>query len=344
MKTDESILTSLPFRDKLIKCPGGYRIKCLNCMKSGESPKSAKLYFLTKNKITAYCHKCHYSKSFYGFVSDFFPEYIGSLSKVICEKRKEDLQTQFSTNFLKYNSKPKGINYGFSELMKTEKLDCDRLDRLKISHMAVEYCKKRMIPDKFLKYLYFTKDFSEFAGKYGYDTSKWVKEPRLLIPFWDFNKRITHVQGRSFAKETNQRYITINVIHDEIKLWGRNFIDLKKSIFVTEGPIDGFFLPNCLSTAGSKISDENLLKALNYKDKKQIVFVFDNEPHNQDIRNEMEAKIKSGFSILIWDRDKFKEKDINEMVVNMNSFFRLDYLKSMIYHGPSALVKFLHWY
>ena len=67
------------------------------------------------------------------------------------------------------------------------------------------------------------------------------------------------------------------------------------------------FLENCLAAGGADLQLP--------VEKKDVVFIFDNEPRNKEIIDRMYKMIDKDYMITIWPEGT-KEKDINEMIIN----------------------------
>lgn len=331
---DTFVIESLPL--EAVKSSGGtMKADCPAC-----DDTRGRLYFLwdkNKSATNVYCHNCGYARNLKNFVKEFYPDSYQEKDFVkIGNRSKLPSATNLYDEVIKRKNKTK-IN-----LVKQREhpKDCILLDHLRDDHKAVKYVKSRMIPKKHYSGLYYCQSFKTLANKYKYDTSKWIDEDRLVIPYWNQDKKLVHIQGRSFLEKTKQRYITLDCGRNGLKIWGLDRLDRSKPIYITEGPIDAMFLPNSLALGGSKISSDALLSILDCDDPRDVIFVFDNEPENEDIRKEMEKKIVAGFSIVLWDRTKVKEKDVNAAVLEG---FDVKELSNMICHGSSARIMMRRW-
>ncbi len=156
--------------------------------------------------------------------------------------------------------------------------------------------------------------------------------PRLLIPFRDVKGEIFAYQGRAFGKE-QPKYITIK-LKDDSKVFGLDKIDRDKHIFVVEGPLDSLFLDNCLAVGGSEFSD---------LPKENTTIVFDNEPRNREICNNIEASIRKKYSVCLWPEQN-PHKDINDMILSgMSSSDITSQIKENTYWGTEAQLRFSEW-
>jgi len=134
-----------------------------------------------------------------------------------------------------------------------------------------------------------------------------IKEdhPRVIIPFLDVDNKMFAFQGRAFGDE-QPKYITIKLDENKRRIYGLDKLDINKTIYITEGPIDSLFLPNAIAVAGSDLEIKNL--------KRKAVYVFDNEPRNREISQKMEKLIEKNYNICVWPKS-LKYKDINDMVI-----------------------------
>ena len=182
--------------------------------------------------------------------------------------------------------------------------------KLDDDHVGKQYLTKRKIP---LEELYYTSDFGGFVDdivpkKYPKVVDLNKNEERIVIPFYNQDKKLTHFQGRSIH-ENNFRYITIRIDDDCPKIFGCERLDFEQTVYVVEGPFDSLFLHNCIAMAGSdnKFYSERI--------KGDVVFVFDNECRNGSIIDKMEKVIDDNYKLCVWP-DTIVEKDINDMILS----------------------------
>ena len=128
------------------------------------------------------------------------------------------------------------------------------------------------------------------------------------------------------------RYITVMLDEDHPKIYGLNRLDETKTVFITEGPFDSLFIPNCVAMAGADVDTSNY----NW----DAVYIFDNEPRNTQICNRISQAIDRGNKVVIWNPN-LKEKDLNDMVLSGHDVKTL--VESNTYQGLEAKVKFTEW-
>ena len=156
--------------------------------------------------------------------------------------------------------------------------------------------------------IFYAEDFKEWAiSVCQVDYSNLMgKEPRLVIPFFDKDNQLIGAQGRAL-QESKVRYVTVKVHEDAPKVFGLERWNSDQHTYLVEGPIDSFFLPNCLAMAGADMSDLTLI------DKDKTTLIFDNEPRNFQIVKSMIRFLKNGWKVVVWP-NSIISKDINDMV------------------------------
>jgi hypothetical protein len=176
-------------------------------------------------------------------------------------------------------------------------------------HPAKKYIVRRKIPNKYHSKLFYAPKFQQWVNSYipGKFKEGVKDEPRLIIPFIDQRGNFFGCQGRSFDPKSTLRYITIIVDENQPKVFGLDDIDISKKLYVTEGPIDSMFLPNSIAMAGADLQELPL-------DKSNTVFVYDNEPRNDEIIKRLEKTIDRGYNVCIWP-GTLQQKDINDMIL-----------------------------
>ena len=333
---DRNIINDLPLETSIVSRGNVIKAKCPNC-----SDHKERLYFLwsdKRNQTIVYCHRgsCDLGGiTLKSFVKRFYPNLYLDYFRGHTSRAKKIQKSLTET--VRIEIKKKRFN-----LFKNREQphNCTMLEHLHINHKARKYVQQRKIPRAKWNNLYYCSSFNKLAEYYGHDSSKWLNEDRLIIPFWNKNKDIIFIQGRSFNPRSTLRYITIKVVDDALKIWGLDNIDTNNIIYVTEGPIDAMFLPNAIAMGGADISDKKLMKILEVDDPSKIVFAYDNEPKNDGICKKMEEKIRSGFSIILWNSRIVNQKDVNDMVL---AGFDINKIKDMVFNGIRAKVRFKRW-
>lgn len=209
-----------------------------------------------------------------------------------------------------------------------------RISQLSPNHPAKLYVEERKIPSNQHYRIYYTPKFNKYVNTIIPDKlDDNNDEPRLVLPFFDKDKRMFGLTGRSFKKD-GLRYITI-MFDDTPKAFGLDVVDFNKTNLCVEGPIDSLFLDNCWAMAGADVSIGN----------KNTVYVYDNEPRNKDIVKKIEKKVDLGYKVCIWpDKAKRYGKDINELVCSGLKPKDVQYIiRNNTYSGLEAKLKLTEW-
>ena len=278
------------------KKSGLYNFRCPYCGDSQKHRNKARGYFFRlKQDMVFKCHNCGVGRTLPNFLKDNAPDLH---DEYIMERYKSGTTGKGS-----YVPKPKFEKPKFKKKGELQSVDC-----LNNEHPAVGYLLGRQIPKEHFSDLFYTDKFCTWVNTQK-PTFKDVKKdhPRIIIPFIDTNGEWFGFQGRSLSSDDKLRYITIMLDESKIKVFGLNRVDFKKTVYITEGPFDSFYIDNAIAMAGADVDWEILRD-------KEVVFVYDNERRNREIINRMEKAIDKGYEIVIWP-DKIQEKDLNDMFI-----------------------------
>jgi len=285
--------------------------------------------FRKKNDYFYMCHNCGVSTTFYNFLKQVDESLI-----------KEYQLERYKNGETGNNNYPKPEFEEFkTEAPKFKKaLELPTIDSLPEIHFARSYVVQRQIPKAFQSQLYYAEDFKQFCESLGIEKDGLhEKDKRLVIPFYDKEKNLIAIQGRSLG-ESKLRYITLKLHDDNKKVYGLDRVNNESMVYVTEGPIDSMFLENAVATA-----DSNLESITDCVDKSNVVLVFDNEPRNKEIINKINHAIENHFNVVIWP-EFIEEKDINEMVLNGFSPDEIqDIISKNTFVNLRARMEFVNW-
>jgi hypothetical protein len=212
------------------------------------------------------------------------------------------------------------------------------ISNLKPSHYARTYVSNRKIPSSYYNVLAHTEAFKKFINTIipNYFESLLYDEPRLLIPFYNKDGALIAIQGRAYDN-SKLRYITVKFDDTSNKYFGMDKINFNITSYLLEGPIDSMFIPNSIAMAGSSF-DYTSLKPY----KNNIVVIYDNEPRNIQIVNQIKTALNNGYKCTIWPNHNIK--DINDMITNHIPIE--DILKTInqnTFSGMLGLMKLNEW-
>jgi len=310
-----------------------FNCRCIICGDSSAKKNKARGYFYAvKNELFYKCHNCGASMHFGSFMKKF-----GGIqyNHYVMERYNEGLPANKPHQKIEAFFKTEDPIFEKKEERLIDKI-LDRLDNLPEDNEAVQFCTKRKIPLEKYHRLYFIEDISkidQLSDKYKEKIT--TKEPRLVLPFYNINGELTAVSCRALRNE-KLRYVTIKIKDDEILAFGIDKLDLTKTIYVVEGPIDSLFLPNAIAVAGTAFSKLDKLEL----PKDKIIAMLDNQPRNKEVCKITEGAINKGYRVVIWPQT-LDEKDINDMVLAGKDPLKL--IKTNTFQGLEAKVKFTSW-
>jgi transcription elongation factor Elf1 len=294
-----------------------YNFRCPLCGDSQKNKNKTRGYiYQVKNNTNFKCHNCGASLSFNNFLKEIDP----TLHKQYTLEKFKDGYT--GKNFV--TEEPK---FEFKKPIFKKSLD---LPKASENSSAREYLERRKLnPEKF----YFADKFKEWTNtqKHTFDTIG-RDESRIIIPMYDTDSNLIGFQGRALSSNS-VKYITVMISEDAPKIYGLDQIDTSKSIYIVEGPFDSTFVQNAVAMCGSDVD----IRSFGWRD---YIYVFDNEPRNREIVNRISKTINRGDKVVIWPTT-IEYKDINDCVLaGLNV---MDVLKSNIYSGLEAKIKFNNW-
>ena len=304
-----------------------FNFRCPVCGDSKKSKTKARAYlYRVKNDMFFKCHNCSASHNLANFIKlvdrPLYDHYI--LERYKGTKKVVNDENLFER--FKSNTKAK--------LKSTPLQGLTAFSTLDDKHPAKKYLLKRKLPKEYFDRLYYCDKFQAFVNKIRPGTfttlNNAYEHPRLIIPFYDVDNEVFALQGRAFGKE-QPKYLTIKLQENKQKIFGLERINLHKRLYIVEGPLDSLFLENCLAAGGADLQLP--------VEKKDVVFIFDNEPRNKEIIDRMYKMIDQNYMITIWPEGT-KEKDINEMIMNGKSKEQVQKIISdNTYSGLSAITQ-----
>ena len=306
-----------------------YNFRCPLCGDSQKNKLKSRGYvYRKKNDYFFMCHNCGVSTTFYNFLKQVDP----NLLKEYALERYKNGETG-NNNY----EKPKFEEAKTSKPVFKKSLDLPSIDSLPEAHFAKVYVQSRRIPETFFSQLYYADDFAAFIQSLGIEKELSKEDKRLVIPFYDKEKNLVAIQGRSLG-ESKLRYITIKTHKDNHKVFGMDRVDEEKMIYVVEGPIDSMFIENAVATA-----DSNLESITSIYDKSKVTLIFDNEPRNKEIIKKIDDAIEKHYNVVIWP-EMVDSKDINDMVMDGFSPDEIqDIISKNTFVNLRAKAEFVNW-
>jgi len=294
-----------------------YTFRCPICGDSQKNKNKTRGYFyMVKNNTNFKCHNCGANMSLNNFIK-----------KIDTTVHKQYTLEKFKEGHTGKNFVVEEPKFEFTKPVFRKSIDLPKASEIP---GPKEYLVSRKLdPDKF----YYAPKFKKWVNtqKQMFDNIKY-DESRIIIPLYDETKNLIGFQGRALDNSPT-KYITIMLDDEAPKLYGLDAIDTKKPIYIVEGPFDSTFVENSVAMCGSDVD----IGSFNWND---YIWILDNEPRNREIVNRVDKLIDGGNKIVIWPSNII-EKDINDMIISGHNI--MDVLKSNIYSGLSAKIKFNTW-
>ena len=146
-----------------------------------------------------------------------------------------------------------------------------------------------------------------------------VHKERLVIPFYNREKQCVFYQSRSIRHDDHRpKYLSRQ--NSEKTLF--NYDNVQSSadhVFITEGPIDSFFIRNSVAVAGIQEKSKQTFTTTQQQQfdrlfLMQSVWVLDSQWHDAASYMKSEFLLKNNMCVFIWPKDVGQKfKDINDM-------------------------------
>lgn len=168
---------------------------------------------------------------------------------------------------------------------------------------------------------------------------------RLIIPFYNHKNECVFYQSRRIYDDGTPKYLSKS--NGDKTLFNYNNIQSgADNVFITEGPIDSFFIDNCVAVAGIQQKSKNSLTIQQVEQFDRLfltqrVWVLDSQWLDQTSRLKTEELLTAGQCVFLWPSDVgTRFKDINEMCIH----FKINkvsekYILDNTYCGLKGIVK-----
>lgn len=282
-----------------------YNFRCVFCGDSQKDKNKTRGYlYVHKDRIAYKCHNCNISTSLYKLLNHLDP----SLSNAYKLE-----QFANSNNHSTFVHKLSAVLENKQKIEPPESnilIDLGLIPAhlLAEDHRIVSYLQSRKIPRSRWADLYYAHDMRVLEKLNKSYENRLISEERMVIPFRDMAGNITGVTGRAIGNN-KLRYVTVRVT-DDVMIYGLNILDLSRTIYVTEGPIDSMFVDNAIAAGGSDFK-----RAVMQFDRNKIILIFDNQPRNKQLVDIMNRMIAQDYKMVIWPSN-WRYKDINESIID----------------------------
>lgn len=314
---------------KYAKSTNTYTGGCPVCREGKSWGRKSRLYYIPKNEVIC-CHNCGWYSSHIDWIMEVekipFRELMRQIDECDYEYGLERInETQVKTN--------------------TEDLPKDSINIFDKTQLM--YYKDNSMVLKAVDVI-LSRRLNKAANKpkaLYVSLSDYTHKNRLIIPFYDKSGNIIFYQTRKLLNDDTPKYLSKT--NSDKTLFNYNNIDSgADNVFITEGPIDSFFIKNSVAVAGIQERSKNSLTSAqtNQLDRlflTQKVWVLDSQWSDQASRIKTEALLKDDQCVFLWPKDVGRRfKDVNEMCVH----FKIDqiseqYILENTYCGIKGIIK-----
>ena len=295
-----------PKYNRLSKCYSG---GCPTCREGASWGKKRRLYYVTKKNLI-FCHNCG--------LSDRPAKWIQKVANLTYgEVLKEN--SQFQSRVIDITETP--IQEAPAKQIQPD-LPTDPINLF--DKNQCEFYKDNPVVKEALALIKHRKldtAVNKPAALYLTLTDR-IHKDRLVIPFYDTTGKIVHYQTRTIIE--NKKYPKyLSKLNSEKSLFGINQTLEKISyLFVTEGPIDAFFIENGIAVAGINEGKGSFFthkqqEQLNAFPLHEIIWVLDNQRIDSASKKKTITLAKAGQKVFIWPEKLKMYKDLNEMAIGL---------------------------
>lgn len=341
-----------------------YNFRCNVCGDSETHTHKTRGYFFYDRREDFFmfkCHNCGRSYSFQYYLNlHFNSEYKAMKAQMFRDRGIRQHVPKVEKDFKVDDIFDEEYQKLFNEVItavKEEQIFVPMSD-LNPTHPARVYLESRNIGLNGIRRLHYTDNYENFIRSVlpsdVIGERKIPSDPRIVFLLKTMDDEIVGFQGRCIGKDSDLRFSTIMSAETYPKIFGLDNIekDTDSPIFVTEGAMDSFFLPNCIAVQGGDINSlKDIIKGEGI-DKSRFIIVLDNEPRSEDTIKRTQKAIDAGYKVVIWEGISDLYKDINDMILNKvfdgnGKFNNRNTLKRYIlnnnHSGIRATLKLKHW-
>jgi len=314
---------------KFVRSTNTYMGGCPVCREGNSWNRKRRCYYIPKNSVIC-CHNC----GWYGAPVKWVME----IEKINFSELAKQIETGDYEYGVHINEQPVRVN--------TDDLPKDSInlfDKSQLSYYASDPVVRQACSTIVSRRL----NTAANKPKSLYVTlTDYVHKNRLVIPFYDKDGKCSFYQTRKLLNTVdNPKYLSKQ--NSEKTLFNYNNIEPNADqLYITEGPIDSFFIKNSVAVAGIQERSQQLFFATQQKQIERLflmqpTWVLDSQWQDSASRMKSEILLNQGACVFLWPRDLGKQfKDINDVCVK----FKIDQLGSEFiqkntYCGLQGIVK-----
>lgn len=313
--------------------PYSINFRCPICGDSQTHKQKARAYIYEKKGQFKYnCFNCGVNFPFWVFLKDYYPN-------IYLDYKIDWMKNKFGDNYQSISIPDFSTKTEFDT---SQFFLGTQLSLLQDDNVFISYVKSRCIPFKYWKSLWGCSDINLITRQIDkYKNAKFVSEPVIVVPLYNEYRKFSYISVRTISPSSFMRYLILGLDEVYPKIWGLEFIDYNKPIFILEGQFDAMCVENALALLGTSKAQSIEYLSNKINNIKDIIFVFDSDfRYNKEVRKTLERTISDGYSVVLFDK-YFRFKDINEAITKGNWSFKdvQEYLSKRIFSGLRAKIE-----
>ena len=313
-----------------------YQGGCPVCREGKSWGKKRRLFYVVKDNFL-HCHNCGWHSNPMNWIIEVSTMSVSDIYKEADEYDyiPQDVSSKEDINELAKKSTSSSLPDDSINLF--DKSQTDYFKSNPIVQTALNYIKTRKLDKAFNKPKALYISLKDFTHK-----------NRLIIPFYDVSNKIVFYQSRTIIENRKvnlPKYLS--KINSDKSLFNINKVNEElDNIFITEGPIDAFFIENGVAVAGINENSETIFTAVQNQQIQKFPFTeriiaLDSQWQDKASHTKTKILLEKGFKLFVWPK-KFGEKfkDFNDMCVGLNiEKVPTNFLVQNSYKGLEGLVK-----
>jgi len=294
-----------------------YAFRCPKCGHTQSKRNATPAYILGLNTDYPifYCHRCGYKFGEHNSLGEMLEELNYSLYQEYQRERAEERMSSFLM------PKKEVVEVVSKAISSSSISDVNSwlksASQLKESHPAVQYLRKRRIPEnKFNEIFYIVGNGYSFfkkvmeSDKYDEKNQSVVHEG-LLFPFLNESSELEGMIIRFLNPKSDFRFLNL-FAEKQKKFLGENRVRWDRKIYVVEGVMDKMSFENDQQVL-AMMSTNQKIERLKEKGCEDVVYIYDYEYDNRYIEKAVKKVLDAGYKIFLWDQSVRGVKDMNDL-------------------------------
>ena len=278
---------------------------CPFCMEGSSWGKKRRFYYYPESKLCS-CFNCGITINQVNFIMQME-------DKTFAEVMKE--LRDYTGDIIRIDNNCKHINIHTVTETSSVKLPPDYMnlmDESQVEFYSDEWAvgkARKLIKERRL-------DTAKYRGDLFMSFEDYIHKNRIIIPFYDEQKKIKFYQSRALTEKQEEFGKYISSLNGKKIFYGLDKLDPEEEyVFVIEGPLDCFFVKNSIGGGGAKLNKSQESKLDELRLFNHIVFCLDNDFGNPEVVKIYLDLINKGEKVFMWGGEFKDYKDFNEYAI-----------------------------